>query len=192
MNLLAHLYLSNNQDNLIVGNFIADSVKGNQYLSFERGIQKGILMHREIDFFSDTHPHFLSAKKIIYEKYRKYSGVLIDIYFDHILAKNWTDFHSSSINEFSSYHKSLLDNYVEIMPEKSKLFFNYIKHNGIPEAYAETDGIEMILKGMSKRTKFDSGIENGTIELIENYDNLKEMFYPFFSSLRKQCEKYYL
>ncbi len=92
MNFLAHLYLSGNDEQLMIGNFIADSVKGSSYKNFPDGIKRGILLHRAIDFYSDNHSVFLKSVERLRPNYHKYAGVIVDIFFDHFLAKNWKEY----------------------------------------------------------------------------------------------------
>ena len=100
MNYLAHAFLSNNNPDLLVGNFIADHIKGNNFKGYSEHIQKGILLHRNIDTFTDNHPNFKLAKRVFYKGFEKHSGILIDIYFDYFLATNFTNYTPTSLNEF--------------------------------------------------------------------------------------------
>ncbi|MDO9260577.1 MAG: ACP phosphodiesterase, partial [Flavobacteriaceae bacterium] len=92
MNFLAHLYLSGNNPNLIVGNFMADAIKGNAYLQFDDEIQQGIILHRAIDTFTDQHPIVKQSKRRLNVRYNHFNGIIIDIFYDHFLAKNWSQF----------------------------------------------------------------------------------------------------
>ena len=92
MNFLAHIYLSGNNDMLKIGNFMADSVRGHHYLDYPDEIRKGILLHRYIDTFTDAHPIYRKSKHRLHEKYGHYSGVIMDIVYDHFLAKNWNNY----------------------------------------------------------------------------------------------------
>ena len=83
MNFLAHIYLSGEDTPLMIGNFIGDFVKGNEYKNFPADIQNGVLLHREIDSYTDSHEIVLESKKRLREKYRHYSGVITDIFYDH-------------------------------------------------------------------------------------------------------------
>ena len=89
MNFLSHLYLAGNSEGLIIGNFIADSVKGSAYNNFSKEIQQGLILHRKIDSFTDSHPVVEQSKQRLRAKYKKYSSVIVDIYYDHYLAINW-------------------------------------------------------------------------------------------------------
>jgi acyl carrier protein phosphodiesterase len=92
MNFLAHIYLSGDNDLLKIGNFMADSIRGNQYLQYPDEIKKGILLHRFIDTFTDAHLIYRKSKHRLHEKYGHYSGVIMDIVYDHFLAKNWNHY----------------------------------------------------------------------------------------------------
>ncbi len=84
MNYLAHLYLSGKSEELLIGNFIADSVKGAEIDKFSTEIKAGIVMHRLIDTYTDSHPIVSESKIRLREKYKKYSGVVVDIFYDHL------------------------------------------------------------------------------------------------------------
>ena len=92
MNFLAHLALSGRVPEVMVGNFIGDFVKGNSYQHFSPLIQKGILMHRAIDDFTDHHESTRICSQLLKEGYGSYSGVIVDVFFAHILASNWASF----------------------------------------------------------------------------------------------------
>ena len=102
MNFLAHIYLSGTDEGVKIGNFMADSIRGRQYESYPKAIMKGILLHRAIDSFTDNHPIYRKSKHRLHEKYGHYSGVIMDIVYDHFLAKNW-----------ASYSDELLENYAQ-------------------------------------------------------------------------------
>ena len=92
MNFLAHIYLSGTDEKILVGNFMGDYVKGRDYLKYPEDIRKGLLLHRQIDFYTDNHPIVKNSKKRIESVYRKYSGIIIDIFYDYFLATNWPDY----------------------------------------------------------------------------------------------------
>ena len=102
MNFLAHLYLSGDNEQIIVGNFIGDFVKGRNALqTFDPTIALGIELHRAIDQFTDTHPVVRSSKDRLRPKYRHYAGVIVDIFYDHFLARKWNDYHKTPLPEFA-------------------------------------------------------------------------------------------
>ena len=101
MNFLAHLYLSQNNTDILIGNFIADHVKGSQFYNYSKEIQQGILLHREIDLFTDTHPIVKQSMQRLHKRYRHYNGVIIDIFYDYFLAKNWSKYSDIPLQIFA-------------------------------------------------------------------------------------------
>ena len=169
MNYLAHIYLSGNNEKLMIGNFIADSIKGKEWEEYDLGIQKGIKLHRAIDQFTDTHEIVRESKKRLWSDYRHYNAVIIDIFYDHFLAKYWQKYHETDLHGFALKTYDTLQRNQEFLPEKTKLFFKYmVKHNWLYN-YQYIEGIKTVMLGMSRRASFDSGMENSTIELEKFY-----------------------
>ncbi len=98
MNFLAHLYLSPDNTEIIIGNFIADHIVGNKFQQYSDAIQKGIMLHREIDTYTDAHAIVRRSKRRLNERYRHYNGVIIDIFYDHFLAVNWNTYSNIPLN----------------------------------------------------------------------------------------------
>jgi acyl carrier protein phosphodiesterase len=183
MNYLAHLYLSFNDEEIMVGNFIADAVKGRQMEEYPEKIRAGIKLHRLIDEFTDTHPLVSVSKERIRGNYRKYSGVVVDMYFDHFLAANWHDFSDETLLHFTrNSYKMLFRHYVQ-MPPRMKRILPLMAAGNWLNSYAKTENISLALQGMSRRTKFISGIENGGTDLKIHYTELEEDFRNFFPEL---------
>lgn len=185
MNFLAHLYLSGNDEQLMIGNFIADSVKGKSYEKFPQGIKKGILLHRAIDFYSDNHPVFLTSVERLRPRYRKYAGVIVDIFYDHFLAKNWKEYSDKPLEQFSSEVNSLMLKNVLHFPEKSLMFLRYALRTNLLVSYASVDGIGEVLYGMSRRTTFKSNMELAVEELKKYNSEFENEFKFFFEDARR-------
>src|SRR5947208_16353703 len=117
MNFLAHIYLSGNDEEIMIGNFIADFVKGNKKDNYPAKIKKGIELHRMIDDFTDHHETTAKSKDRLRKKYGKYSGVIVDLYYDHFLAANFSEFHSSLLGNFSQQTYDILKKHWNILPE---------------------------------------------------------------------------
>jgi len=183
MNYLAHLYLSFNHEEVLVGNFIADRVKGRQVLAYPPGIQTGIRLHRMIDTFTDGHPVVDISKSRIRERYRKFSGVVIDMYYDHFLATGWEKYSDIPLLDFTRQsYKTLFRHYFNI-PARLQRTLPWMAAGNWLASYSEVENIGLALKGMSARIKFDSGIENGAVELKDNYEDFKKDFELFFPEL---------
>ncbi len=184
MNYLAHLYLAYPDHGLMVGNFIADAVKGHDYEVFPERIKQGIIMHRSIDDFTDHHALVLDSKKYFSKEFDKYSGVLIDIYFDYFLAKNFSLYSDVSLSTFASNTYSILTNNKDIFPERSVQFFDYMIRENILERYAELDGMKKVLHGMTYRIKERFPLYESLSTFKDKQGLLYNNFVPFFEELK--------
>ncbi len=183
MNFLAHIYLSGNNDSLKIGNFIADSIRGNKYLNFPKEIQQGIILHRHIDTFTDTHIIVKKSKKRLYSKYGHYSSVIVDILYDHFLAKNWLQYSSTPLDKYVADFYSLLDDNFEILPPPVKQLFPYMVKDNWLLSYATIEGISKVLDGINRRTKNKSKMNLAVEELKLFYDDFENEFTYFFNEL---------
>jgi acyl carrier protein phosphodiesterase len=184
MNLLAHIYLSGNNDAFSIGNFIADFIRGNNYKHLPNDIQKGILLHRQIDSFTDKHPIVRKSKRRLHERYGHYDGVIIDILYDHFLAKNWFDYSKIPLKTYESNFISLLESYFEILPEKVQYILPYLKQQKWLSGYATLEGIEKSLIGVNKRTKNKAQMHLAIEDLKLYYTDFETDFNNFFKDLR--------
>lgn len=183
MNYLAHIYLSNGDPEVTVGNFIADAVKGKKYLEFPEGIQKGIILHRAIDTYTDSHPIVKQSSKRLHKKYGHYSGVIVDILYDHFLAANWKDYSDSSLEIYVQDFYQLLNSYYSILPKRIQNLMPYMIADNWLLSYATVEGIGKILYQMNKRTKNRSKMNFAILELEAHYDEFREEFTDFFAEL---------
>ena len=184
MNFLAHLYLSENNTNILIGNFIADHVKGNQFNDFSAEIKQGILLHREIDLFTDTHPIVKKSMKRLHERYRHYNGVIIDIFYDYFLAKNWQKYSAIPLQVYADAVYKLFDEISSELPIKSQNFIKYMIEYNILFNYQFHDGIEKVLNGMNYRSKGKSQMDLAINDLIEKEAEFEKDFTLFFEELR--------
>lgn len=183
MNILAHIYLSNNQQEIQIGNFIADFIIGNQYKYLPENIQQGIFLHRQIDTFTDTHPIVKQSKRRLNERYKLYNGIIIDIFYDHFLAKNWDHYHPQNLAEFSTNFYELLNKNRAILPPKVIKIMPYLIHQNWLLNYAQLQGIERTLIGMNKRTNLQSQMNLAIADLKLHYDDFESDFTDFFENL---------
>lgn len=183
MNILAHIYLSNNQPQLQIGNFIADFIIGNQYKHLPETIQQGIILHRQIDTFTDTHPIVKQSKHRLNKRYKLYNGIIIDIFYDHFLAKNWDHYHPLNLTEFSVNFYELLTENRDILPPKVIKILPYLIHQNWLLNYAKLEGIERTLIGMNKRTQFQSQMHLAIADLKLHYNDFESDFNVFFENL---------
>ena len=183
MNFLAHTYLSGSSDEILVGNFIGDYVKGRYFSNYPEEIRQGIIMHRNIDNYTDTHPIVKQTKLHFSEKYGKYAGIVVDIIYDHYLAKFWHLYSDIQLDEFIFNLHKKLSSFYPIFPPKVKEFFpKFIKNNWI-KAYTSLEGLERVLIGMSRTTSLPNETNFAMQSLILNYDIIGEEFNAYFPQL---------
>lgn len=184
MNFLAHIYLSNNIPLISIGNFIADGIKGKAYKKFPKNIQIGILLHREIDTFTDAHPTVRQSTKRLHQNYSHYSGVIVDILYDHFLAKNWNRYSNVPLEVFINNFYDLLETHFELLPKRTQQMIPYMIADNWLLSYAKIEGIQKVLNGMNRRTNNISGMNQATSELITYYNEFENEFTDFFEELR--------
>ena len=184
MNFLSHLYLAGNSEGLILGNYIADSVKGSEINNFSKEIQQGILLHRKIDTFTDSHLMVERSKQRLREKYKKYAGVIVDIYYDHYLAVNWNNYSYIELETFVNNIYFIINSNLNILPVKSAMFTKYMLQHNILIGYSKLEGIEKVLKGMARRTTFNSNMEYAIEDLKEHFNLFENEFKMFFPELQ--------
>ncbi|MFK2821109.1 ACP phosphodiesterase [Flavobacteriaceae sp. LMIT009] len=184
MNFLAHIYLSGDNKMVTIGNFMADGIKGKDYRKYSRDIQVGILLHRAIDSYTDGHQTVRKSTKRLHEKYSHYSGVIVDILYDHFLAKNWEQYCSAPLADYvEKFYDSLEENF-EILPIRIQKMMPYMITNNWLLSYASVDGIAKVLDGMNRRTHNRSQMNEAVNELEEFYKEFEEEFTAFFEELR--------
>ncbi|MFV5687874.1 ACP phosphodiesterase [Flavobacterium sp. ZT3R25] len=183
MNFLAHIYLSGDNDLIKIGNFMADGIRGKHFESYPLEIQKGIILHRAIDTFTDAHPIFRQSTKKLHAKYHHYAGVIVDVFYDHFLAKNWKNYSNEKLEEFvARFYQSLQDN-TAILSERTQQIMPYMIQQNWLVSYQTVEGINQILTQMDHRTKNESKMRFATNELSEFYSEFENEFTNFFEEL---------
>ena len=184
MNFLAHIHLSGENEFIKIGNFMADGVRGKQYENFPPAIQKGILLHRAIDTFTDAHPIFRQSTKKLHSRYHHYAGVIVDMYYDHFLAKNWSNYNSENLELYANtFYQSLLDNH-SLLTTKTQHVLPYLMEYNWLVSYQSISGLERILTQMDHRTKNQSLMRFATEELITYYDEFETEFSLFYKEVQ--------
>jgi acyl carrier protein phosphodiesterase len=183
MNFLAHAYLSFGQEEILVGNFAADFIKGKELHSYQGNIKTGIFLHREIDSFTDSHPLVRAGQTYLRPKFRHYSTVITDIFFDYFLANHWSSFSQIPLENFVNQTYTSLEKHLEILPPSFREMFYWMKTQNWLYRYREISGIQKTLQGLSRRTAFDSKMDEATELLIEKEAEFEVIFFAFFREL---------
>ncbi|AHM62397.1 hypothetical protein D770_20740 [Flammeovirgaceae bacterium 311] len=187
MNFLAHAFLSDLEKPLVLsGNFFGDFIKGRQELEAQAAdMQKGIYLHRAIDTYTDAHPVVLQSKKRLFPKYRHYSRVLVDLYYDHLLAAHFDRYSTTSLLPYTEQVYTLLKSQREHIPQRAQLLLDRMAADNWLYHYRTLDGIGQACRGMAMRSSFRSGMEEGALDLKKHYQAFKQEFFLFFEDLQQ-------
>ncbi|HNW97055.1 MAG TPA: ACP phosphodiesterase [Bacteroidales bacterium] len=190
MNFLAHLYLSGNNDEIMVGNILADRRRSGGIHHLSEGIQKGIHLHHAIDKFTDKHPVVAESKQRLRAEFRHYSPVIADIYYDHFLAVNWKKYSDESLNDFALKSYKVLKEHRKLFSTGFQVAFIYMRFKNLLVSYATYDGVRFALERMSGRAKNSSNLMNAVDELKKNYTLYKKDFEKFFPEIIAYVNNY--
>lgn len=177
----------------MVGNFIGDFVKGKTHERYTPLIQKGILLHRVIDSFTDHHASTKQCCQLLKAGYGRYSGVIVDVFFDHFLAANWSTIYPDiPLKEFvSSVHRILIRHYFHL-PGEVKGFLPFLINSRRLENYQYRSGIERALQIMTRHTSLSSQVPYAMQQLENHYAEFHENFFLLYYDLLKHISAHSL
>jgi|SRR5690554_4162249 len=184
MNFLAHIYLSGDDDLIKIGNFMADGIRGKDYENFSDGLKTGILLHRFIDSYTDSHTIFRQSTKKLHANYSHYSGVLVDMFYDHFLAKNWANYSDVPLRDYVQDFYSLLQANHNLLTDKVKRLVPYMIEGNWLYNYQFLDEFEVILSQMDYRTKNKSRMRYAIKDLQLHYLEFEKEFTLFFEEIQ--------
>jgi acyl carrier protein phosphodiesterase len=184
MNWLAHAYLAPSSPAALLGNIGADFLNGPDIDHLPDEMRAGVMMHRRIDSFTDAHPLFKRSMSRI-AGFRLLRGILVDIFYDHILAKNWSAWSPTPLDEFVAWVYATLREQDDILPKDLRGALPTMERENWLASYAEVDGIRYILERMSRhRLRRAPDLPLAADELVRNLDGLQEDFQAFFPALK--------
>ena len=183
MNFLAHAYLSFGQDDILVGNFIADFVRGKERQNYPKKVQLGIELHHAIDAFTDSHLLVKEVQSYLQPRFGHYARVISDVFFDYFLAKNWTRFSDTPLEAFSRATYQQLNDYPVALPEGFQRMLYWMQQQNWLYAYRELSGIQSALDGLTRRARFDSKMNEASQVLREKKVEIEALFFVFFQDL---------
>lgn len=166
-----------------MGNFIGDFVKGKDLHNYEELITIGIQVHREIDFFTDNHELVRQSTKRLRADYRHYSGVIVDMFYDHFLAIHFQDYASISLEAFTNNAYKLLEQNIDLFPPKAQNMLPYMIRGNWLMNYKHLGGIHRSLQGISRRTKFDVQLHLAVQDLQKHFHLYEAEFKAFFPQI---------
>lgn len=184
MNYLAHIFLSGKSPGVQLGGFIADFVKGNRLHRFPDPIRRGIVLHRQIDTFTDNHEHFRSLVLLLRPAFGKYSGIIADMYFDHFLAMHFSRFSNMSLRIFAwrFYFHAIL-HYYHLPARVKRFIFHFAGTNRLMK-YRSIEGLHDSLTIMSNYKSSALNPEKIICFLEENYPAIEQQFLLYFPEVQ--------
>lgn len=183
MNFLCHIYLSGDDDQLMIGNFMGDFVKGRLTGSFPPGIEQGLVLHRRIDSYASRSDLFQQSRRRLDPCYGHYRGVLVDLFYDHFLAAFWNSWSAEPLAGYIARTGAVISANKELLPERLQSLLPYIFSELLP-SYAEVEGIGLALARMSRRIRRDNPLAGGEAELLRHYGDLQADFNAFLPLIR--------
>lgn len=189
VNYLAHIYLSGESDEIMLGNFIGDYVKGNKYNDFPEKVAYGIRLHRSIDLFTDNHPDVKQCIDLFRPEYGRYAGIVVDVFFDHFLAANWSEYSVHTLRQSAKHaHAVFLSNFM-LLPFRVKQFLPFLIQHKRLESYAKMESLYQVLEIMSRRTTLPPKSEWAMQILAQEYDLFDVLFRRFFAEMIEYVER---
>lgn len=190
MNYLGHLVLSGKNDEVLFGNFIADSIKGSSYLDWPKDIQNGILLHRFIDSFTDSNENYLKGKRRFYDQYPKVGGVINDIIYDFLLWQYELEYQTINLHKEITRFYNVLDAYKSKMPENLRFMYGYMKRDNWLLNYKYESGIKRALNGIGRRMKYSNNLEQSFQVVKTNLDTYNLEFKLFFEEIKVETSSF--
>ena len=191
MNFLGHLYFSENNPELMYANLFGDFVKGKDLSEYTSIVQQGIRLHREIDSYIDNHPIIKELLHHLYPSLPKIAGIAIDLYFDHLLAKNWKNYSAISLGNFIQTFENHSIDEVNYPDENFHFMLFRMKKSQWLIHYASLDGLEHACRGVSQRISFPNTLFNGRTVFEENEQLISEAFKLFMNEAQQHFKNYF-
>ena len=183
MNYLAHLFLAEENDEAKLGALLGDFVKGTIINKYTEKTEREIQIHRKIDFYTDNHSIVKDAKKLLSVEKRKYGNIILDVFYDHMLAQKWQDYSKISLENFTKQIYSILLRNIDILPDKLRDIVPIMIEQNWLTSYQEFSGFEMAIARISKRLRQENILMECIVEIKTNYSSIALSFDTFFPQL---------
>lgn len=188
MNYLAHLYLAGSDPESVLGSLMGDFVKGRVDPARSPALRHAIMQHRRIDSFTDSHPLVKRSKQRISPDFRRYAGILVDVFYDHFLAAEWRCYAEEPLEEFARHVYEQVSRNIQTLPPRMQISMRYMVANDLLSTYRTVDGIGRALRGIETRLRRPSHLGEAATELESAYLALRDDFTDFFPQLIRFVE----
>lgn len=190
MNFLAHLHLASLADSSLLGNLMADYVRGNPHNHWPEAVAEGILHHRRIDKITDSLPEVRAARDFFRAETRRVSPITLDVIWDHFLSQNWdTLVPELSLPDFLAQVRKVIEPELAATPERFQILNRYLWTERWMEKYAEADYLQKVLRGMAERRPRLAALEDSWQDFIDNYQCLNDFFWQFYPLMMAKASR---
>ena len=184
MNYLAHALLASESPEVMVGGLMGDFVKGRVPPDLPASIRHGIVMHRRIDTFTDTHELVLASKRLVSPGRRRFAGIMVDVFFDHFLARHWQRYSCNSLPQFTSDVYRILYRHWLVLPTRLRRILPFMAGEDWLASYCDIQAIHASIDGISlRRLRRENSLYQGANELERRYSEFEQHFFQFFPQL---------
>ncbi len=190
MNFLAHALLAGDAPALIVGGVVGDWIKGTLPGVLPHDLAKGVALHRAIDEFAESHPAFCRSRTRVSPQRRRYAGVLVDVFYDHLLAKHWEEIHHRPLDEYCAEVYRMIQDRLHDLPSSSHPALNMMAQQDWLTSYAHIEEIADVLARMSRRARQPNPLTNGEHELLADVEGFTADFYEWFDDANAFCQQW--
>ncbi|MGR5175881.1 ACP phosphodiesterase [Vibrio parahaemolyticus] len=189
MNFLAHLHIADHCQSSLLGNLLGDFVKGDPNKLYSPGVANGILLHRFVDSFTDNHEIMKACKQRFDPQLRRFAPIAMDMFWDHCLAKRWSDYHGEPLSQFVDYAERQITATDEPLPERFVMMSTHMWQGRWLESYRELDNINYALERMSLRSMRMTPLMECGQQLERNYDTFSQWFCELYPDVLQQTRK---
>lgn len=179
MNFLGHLYFSKNDRDLMIANLFGDFVRGRNFDHFPPLIQEGIILHRQIDHYIDTHPLVRELKLELMTELPKVGPIAVDLFFDHLLAKNWEQYHIDQYDSFLLEFYKHESDYLGYYPTSFLQFMEKLRNHQWMNHYPTKYGLMKSCEGVSRRLSFETKLAEAHLVFEQKEETVEAVFHSF-------------
>lgn len=190
MNYLAHIALSGSNTDVMIGNFIGDFIKGDEFNNFPKDLKKGMLLHRAIDSFTDSHPINIQSKRRFYKEFPKVGGIITDIVYDYFLCLNWNTFYNIELELF------ITNTYIQLEINKNKFplemegLYEHLITNDWFKRYQTQKGTALSLSQIGAKIKYSKDLGTAFEIVNNNFEEFNDEFLAFYNELQFFCNDF--
>ncbi len=191
MNYLAHLHIADHCDSNALGNLLGDFVKGNPDNHYANDVVQGIRLHRFVDSYTDSHELVREARQLFAGKQRRFSGIALDMFWDHCLASNWQQYHDYGLRKFCEQQRVLVAQENDAkLPERFTRVTAAMWQGRWMESYQDLENIEYSLQRMSNRSPRMGELANCFSTLDKNYTELVKVFKAMYPDVLNAAQRF--